>query len=218
MTLTFRSVFIAVCDKGCQRMPLILPSKSGSGICMEDKQETGALAVPDDRIESRIYLIRGKKVMLDRDLAELYGVEVKVLNQAVRRNAERFPEDFMFKIALHQAPNLKSQIVTSSSRSQIVTLNNEHGGRRKAISVFTESGIAMLSSVLKSSRAIAVNVQIMRTFTRLRELVISNAEFRRRLDALEGKYDQQFSVVFKAIQRLLDDGATSTDIGFRTDV
>ncbi len=110
--------------------------------------------VPEGRIEGKIYLLRGKKVMVDHDLATLYGVETKALNQAVRRNAERFPEDFMFKLTLSEAENLKSQIVTSSSG---------HGGRRKPTLAFTEQGVAMLSSVLRSNRAILVNIQIIRT-------------------------------------------------------
>ena len=120
--------------------------------------------VPSTIIEGKIYFVRGKKVMVDRDLALLYGVTTAALNQAVRRNQERFPNDFMFKLSLVEAKNLISQFVISSS----------HGGFRKEPIVFTELGVAMLSTVLRSPRAIAVNIQIMRTFTRLREMLKEN--------------------------------------------
>jgi hypothetical protein len=155
------------------------------------------MANPDsttlDPIASAIRWIRGQKVILDEDLAALYGVETKALNQAVRRNRERFPEDFMFRLDTAEAAGLKSQIVTSKSR----------GGRRGAPYAFTEQGVAMLSSVLRSEQAVRVNVEIMRTFVRLRRLLESNAELARKLGALEKKYDARFKVVFEAIRELM---------------
>jgi hypothetical protein len=165
--------------------------------------------VPFERIEGRIFLIRGKKVMLDRDLAVLYGVETKALNQAVKRNLKRFPEDFMFELSLNEAENLKSQFVTSSF---------EHGGSRKPSLAFTEQGIAMLSSVLKNDRAILVNIQIIRTFTKLREMISENDHLRRKLEVLEKQYDEQFKMVFDALRRLLEtDDSPKPEIGFRED-
>ncbi len=147
--------------------------------------------VPVERIEKAIYLIRGEKVMLDRDLAELYGVETRVLNQAVSRNRERFPADFMFRLTREEIVGI-SQFVTSSNLKF-----------SKRVTAFTEQGVAMLSSVLRSKRAIAVNVQIMRTFVRLRQMLTSNAELARKLEELEKKYDRQFKVVFDAIRQLM---------------
>jgi hypothetical protein len=156
---------------------------------------------PGQTIESRILLIRGQRVMLDRHLAQLYGVEAKILNQAVRRNAQRFPPDFMFQL---------SWADVERSRSQIVTLNEPStDGRRRGENVkyrpfaFTEQGVAMLSSVLKSKQAVQVNVEIMRAFVRLRALVGHNLKLTQRLDALESKYDGQFKVVFDAIRQLM---------------
>ncbi|OGL67160.1 DNA-binding protein [Candidatus Uhrbacteria bacterium RIFCSPHIGHO2_01_FULL_63_20] len=162
--------------------------------------------IPHERIEGRIYLIRGKKVMLDRDLAALYGVKTQVLNQAVKRNADRFLPDFMFELSDVERRNLISQIVISSSG---------YGGTRRA-TAFTEQGIAMLSGVLNSKRAIAVNIQIIRTFTKLREMISENHSLRLKLEALEKHYDEQFRVVFDAIRRLLaDDDNPKPEIGFR---
>jgi len=153
---------------------------------------SGAI-VPMERISQSILLIRGHKVMLSTDLAELYGVEPRVLVQAVKRNIERFPEDFMFQLNDQEFENLKSQIVTSS-----------WGGlRRAAPYAFTEQGVAMLSSVLHSGRAIHVNIEIMRAFVRLRQMLASNVELARKLAALERKYDAQFKVVFDAIRELM---------------
>lgn len=163
--------------------------------------------IPLERIESRIYVIRGKKVMLDRDLAGLYGVETKVLNQAVRRNLERFPEDFMFNLSEVELRNWKSQFVTS---------NREKMGMRYLPLVFTEQGVAMLSSVLKSQRAILVNIQIIRTFTRLREMISENDQLHRKLEIMEKQYDEQFKIVFDALRRLLEDEESpKPEIGFR---
>jgi hypothetical protein len=149
--------------------------------------------IPVDRIEKVILLVRGQKVMLDADLAGLYGVETKVLVQAVKRNLERFPEDFMFQLSREEFDILRSQIVTSS----------DWGGRRYPPYAFTEQGVAMLSSVLRSQRAVQVNIEIMRAFIRLRQMLASHAELARKLDALEKKYDAQFKDVFEAIRQLM---------------
>jgi len=148
-------------------------------------------------VDSRIVVVRGHRVLLDADLARLYGVGVKALNQAVRRNLERFPADFMFQLSWEEAER---------SRSQIVTLI-EAGERGRNIKyrpyAFTEQGVAMLSSVLRSKRAAQVNVEIMRAFVRLRDLIGHNRNLASRLDDLESKYDRQFKVVFDAIRELM---------------
>jgi hypothetical protein len=149
--------------------------------------------VPIEVIERKIYLIRREKVMLDSDLAKLYGVTTKRLNEQVRRNLKRFPLDFMFQLNEEETEILRSQIATSRF---------QHGGRRYLPYVFTEQGVAMLSSVLNSERAILVNVEIMRTFVKLRKMITSHAELAKKLDALEKKYDAQFKVVFDAIREL----------------
>ena len=160
--------------------------------------------IPVERIEKAIYLIRGQKVMLDRDLAALYEVETRVVNQAVKRNHERFPPDFMFELSREEIRRI-SQIVTSSNLKF-----------SKRVTVFTEQGVAMLSSVLHSKRAILVNIQVMRTFVRLREMLSSNAELSHRLDNLESKYDRQFKVVFDAIRQLMSPPSPGRkQIGFR---
>ena len=145
--------------------------------------------IPIERIASRIYLIRGEKVMLDADLAELYGVGTKVLNQAVTRNAERFPEDFMFQLAEDEFAHLRSQIVTSS-----------WGGRRYPPRAFTEMGVAMLSSVLRSKQAVEINIDIMRAFARLRQMLATNEELARKV----AQHDRQIAVLFEHIQKRLD--------------
>lgn len=149
--------------------------------------------VPAEQIERKIYRIRGHKVMLDSDLAELYGVKTKVLLQAVKRNIQRFPLDFMFQLNNQEVMSLRSQIVTSKSG---------RGGRRYQPYVFTEQGIAMLLSVLNSERAIEVNIHIMRAFVKLREMIASHKDLAKRLDELEKEYDAQFKVVFDAIRQL----------------
>lgn len=161
-------------------------------------------------LEKKIFILRGKKIMIDTDLAALYGVQVKILNQSVKRNSERFPEDFMFQLSSEEFNWWKSQFVTSKSVLQ---------GKRKAPFVFTEQGIAMLSSVLKSKRAISVNVQIMRTFIRLREYMRDNADIRRKLELLEKKYDEHFQIVFDAIKKILqyDENEKKRTIGFDTE-
>ena len=145
-----------------------------------------------ERIEAQIFMIRGQKVMLSTHLAELYEVEVRALIQAVKRNIERFPEDFMFQLNAEEFANLKSQIVISS-----------WGGSRAAPYAFTEQGVAMLSSVLRSPRAVMVNVEIMRAFVRLRQMLASNADLARKLAMLENNYDAQFKIVFDAIRELM---------------
>ena len=148
--------------------------------------------VPVEVIEKKILLIRGRKVMLDSDLAELYGVETKYLIKAVKRNLLRFPDDFMFQLTNQEVKNLIFQFGTS-----------RWGGTRKLPHAFTENGVAMLSSILNSKRAIQVNIQIMRTFTRLREIMASHKDLARRLDDLEKKYDGQFKIVFDALRALM---------------
>jgi hypothetical protein len=164
------------------------------------------------QVERRIYLIRGERVMLDLDLAALYGVPTKSLNLAVKRNAARFPNDFMFQLTRAEAEGLRLQIGTSNGsaslevpalRFQNETSKSRRGGRRYLPYAFTEQGVAMLSSVLRSKRAVHVNIAIMRTFVRLREMLLSNAGLARKLSALEKKYDAQFKVVFDAIRDLM---------------
>jgi hypothetical protein len=156
------------------------------------KKQTTSL-IPVERIERAILLIRGHKVMLDRDLAELYGVKAIALRQQVSRNEARFPPDFMFRLNPEEADALVSQNVIPSKRSL--------GGSLPY--AFTQEGVAMLSSVLRSERAMHVNIEIMRTFVRLREMLASNAELAQRLNELEKKYDAQFRVVFDAIRQLM---------------
>ena len=159
-------------------------------------------------IESKIFIIRGQKVMLDEDLAALYEVEIRVLNQAVKRNLDRFPDDFMFQLTEDEVSFL---------RSQIVTLKSGRGQHRKYLPyAFTEQGVSMLSSVLRSDRAIHVNIEIMRAFVRLRQMLASNAELSRKLAALEKKYDNQFKAVFNAIRELMTplDPKKKRPIGF----
>jgi hypothetical protein len=165
--------------------------------------------LPPELIERRIYLVRGHKVMLSPDLAALYQVEPRVLVQAVKRNADRFPIDFMFQLNETEFRHLKSQIVISS-----------WGGVRRARPyAFTEQGVAMLSSVLRSKRAIRVHIAIMRTFVRLRELLNTHKELARKLAALERKYDSQFKVVFDAIRELMAPSPLPPrrQIGFKTE-
>ncbi len=166
------------------------------------------MAVPMEVIEDKIFFIRGEKVMLDADLAKLYGVETKVLLQAVKRNIDRFPADFMFQLTNQELAILRSQIVTSSP----------WGGRRYPPYAFPEQGVAMLSSVLNSPRAIKVNIEIIRTFVRLRQMLASNAELSGKLKELEKKYDAQFRVVFDAIRSLMTPPEPKMQkIGFRAE-
>ena len=157
-----------------------------------------------ERIESKIYFVRGQKVMIDRDLAELYGVTTGNLNKAVDRNLDRFPDDFMFQLTKAEFKNLIFQFGTSS-----------WGGTRKLSRAFTEQGVAMLSSVLHSKRAVQVNIQIMRTFTKLRALLSTHKDLQRKIEEMEKKYDQQFRVVFDTIRALITPPETKRKkIGF----
>lgn len=160
--------------------------------------------LPKERIEKAIYLIRGKKVMLDFDLAGLYGVETKYLKRQVKRNVKRFPSDFMFQLSKEEI--LRCQNVTSS-----------YGGRRYLPFAFTEQGVAMLSSVLSCERAIQVNIRIMRTFTKLRQLLASHKDVLRRIETMEKKYDRQFKVVFDVIKSMLRPAQRPKRIGFLVD-
>ena len=148
--------------------------------------------IPDEIIVKKIYLFRGVKVMLDRDLAELYGVETKVLNQAVKRSIDRFPLDFMFQLDKEEFEILRSQFVTSS-----------WGGVRYMPYAFTEYGILMLSSILNSENAIQVNIQIMRTFTKLRQMLSTHEDIKKKIESMEKKYDSKFRIVFDAIKELI---------------
>ncbi|OGL63631.1 MAG: DNA-binding protein [Candidatus Tectomicrobia bacterium RIFCSPLOWO2_02_FULL_70_19] len=162
--------------------------------------------MPIERIERAILLVRGEKVLLDADLAALYGVDTRSLVQAVKRNLGRFPADFMFQLTSEEFDNLRSQFVISS-----------WGGRRSSPYAFTEQGVSMLSSVLKSRRAVQVNVEIMRTFVRLRQMLASHADLARKLDTLEKRYDAQFKAVFDAIRQLMAPPEPKRKrIGFRT--
>ncbi len=214
--------------------------------------ELEPLAVPE-QLESLVVILRGQRVMLSPHLAPLYGIETKALTQAVKRNMERFPSDFMFQLTAEETENLKSQFVTSrlspmddnsqegipNFKSQSVTSNggdaeetkglrsqsvtSNRGGHRYLPYAFTEQGVAMLSSVLRSPRAVAVNIEIMRAFVRLRRLLAGHADLARRLDELEAQVkdgfaqsDQQFRVVFDAIRQLMTPSETKQGrIGFR---
>jgi hypothetical protein len=185
---------------------------------------SSAVVLKPENIAQFVFLVRGEKVMLDSDLAKLYGIEPRVLNQAVARNKKRFPVDFMFQLSTKEYETLRSQTVISNQsgvtassrmRSQIVTTKNGRGGRRYSPYAFTEQGVAMLSSVLRSPRAVEVNIAIMRTFVQLRRLMDSNRNLARKIEALEKKYDEQFSVVFAAIKELIaSPEPTRKQIGF----
>lgn len=163
--------------------------------------------IPAEMIERSIMLIRGHKVMLDSDLADLYDVETKRLVEAVNRNIDRFPPDFMFQLDEQEFSNLRTQFATSRS----------WGGRRYNPYAFSEQGVAMLSSVLKSPRAIAVNIEIMRAFVRLRQILSTHSDLARKLDDLEKKYDSKFKIVFDAIRQLMTPPETKPKkrIGFQ---
>jgi flagellar capping protein FliD len=168
------------------------------------KKETIASVIPSDRIEQRIFWLRGEKVMLDTDLAELYEVDTKMLKRAVRRNPERFPENFMYELTREEWEVLRCQIGTS-----------KRGGSRYLPFAFTEPGVAMLSSVLRSSRAIAVNIQIMQTFIQLRKMLATHDALRKKIESMEKKYDKQFRAVFDVLKQLLkEDEEPKRRIGF----
>ncbi len=161
--------------------------------------------VPIERVISKIYLIRGNKVMIDKDLAELYEVETKSFTRTIKRNIDRFPSDFMFQLNKKEFENLRSHFGTSS-----------WGGRRYLPYVFTEQGVAMLSSVLNSKKAIQVNIQIIRTFTKLRELLSTNKELKKKVETMEKKYDTKLSQVFEILKQLIQQKALpKKPIGFR---
>ncbi|MBU0507299.1 ORF6N domain-containing protein [bacterium] len=161
--------------------------------------------IPVERIENRIIVLRGERVMLDRDLAELYGVPTRTLNQAVTRNSDRFPPDFMFVLTEEEFENLRSQIVIAN-----------WGMVRFPPRAFTEQGVAMLSSVLRSKQAVQVNILIMRAFVKMREMLASHKELSRKLNDLEQKYDAQFRVVFDAIRQLMEPPpAAKKEFGFQ---
>ena len=161
--------------------------------------------LPTERLARMIVMFRGEKVMLDRDLAELYGVEIRVLNQAVRRNRERFPADFAFELSRAEIREL-ARLTGDSGLSRV-----------RGVFAFTEQGVAMLSSVLRSGRAAQVNVAIMRTFVQLRQMLSSHADFARKLEAMEKKYDEQFRGVFDAIRELMSEKKKpKREIGFHT--
>ena len=158
-------------------------------------------------IQSKIYEIRNQKVMLDYDLAQLYEVETKVLNQSVKRNPDRFPEDFMFQLTEEEFNNLRSQFVTSS-----------WGGKRYMPYAFTEQGVSMLSSVLKSKKAVQVNISIMRVFVAVKQLILGNTELSKKLEELESKYNKQFSDVYEALNYLMDIKKADEKIKKRTKI
>jgi hypothetical protein len=167
-----------------------------------------AIVLKPENVAQLVFFVRGEKVMLDADLAKLYGVTTKALNQAMRRNKARFPEDFAFRLSREEFDNMRSQIVTTSRGrlgmwSQIVTTSQKYRRADSLPVAFTEQGVAMLSSVLRSTRAVEVNIAIMRTFVQLRRLMDANRELARKIDALEQKYDEKFTVVFAAIKELI---------------
>ena len=169
------------------------------------KQIQGALIITDETVVSKIYLIRGKRVMVDRDLADMYGVETRRLNEQVKRNEKRFPDDFMFQLTEQELEDWKSQNATS---------NREKMGLRKLPNVFTEQGVAMLSSVLKSETAIAVNIKIIRVFTRMREMILNNKDILLKLERLEremskrdgqlDRHEKEIQIIFTALKELLN--------------
>lgn len=163
--------------------------------------------IPNERIVSQIYFIRGEKVMFDKDLAELYGVETKVLNRAVKRNKDRFPNDFMFQLNKTES--------TMFSRRQIGTL--KQGKNIKYLPyVFTEQGVTMLSAVLKSKRAVQISIQVVRIFVKLREILATHKELRGKIEQMESKYDDQFKMIFKVIAQLMKEDITPKNkIGFK---
>jgi hypothetical protein len=166
--------------------------------------------IPDELVMNKIYLIREQKVMLDFDLAALYGVETRVLNQAVKRNTDRFPGDFMFRLSKKEWESLRSQIVISSRKSnssQFVMSSKKHRGSVYLPYVFTEQGVAMLSSVLKSETAIRVNIQIIRIFSRMREMIMTHKDILLQLEKIEKKltgHDEDITLIFQYLKQLLN--------------
>ncbi len=179
--------------------------------------------VPADQIALRIRNFRGEKVLLDFDLAALYGVETRVLNQAVKRNADRFPSDFMFQLSVEETEMISQRVTSSagqtvSDSSQIVMSPGKHRGKRYRPYAFTEQGVAMLSSVLNSERAIKVNIAIMRAFVKLRQILDTNREFAKKFSELEqrvGKHDEEIDAILEAIRQLMaPPGRPRREIGF----
>lgn len=180
---------------------------SAAASAQTDPPDTPAPLPNAKNLSTLVYTVRHEKVLIDADLAGLYGVETGALNRAVKRNIDRFPADFMFQLTEEEWDHLRCQIGISSA----------HGGRRRAPYAFTEQGVAMLSSVLNAPRAVQVNIAIMRTFVQLRRLMDSNRDLARRIDAMEARYDEQFSAVFDAIKQLITDDQqrkTKRPIGF----
>ena len=178
------------------------------------------ILIPAERIERRILLLRGQKVLLDFQLAELYEVEARVLNQAVKRNIQRFPDDFMFQLSPQESRLVMQSLVVTGDSSQTVMSSRKHRGAKYRPYAFTEQGVAMLSSVLRSERAVQVNIAIMRAFVQLRQMLGTNASLARKLKTLERKYDAQFRVVFDAIRELMKankpERKRRPEIGFHT--
>ena len=177
------------------------------------KTTSNSILLADEVIMNKIHLIRGQKIMIDKDLAELYGIETKVLKQAVRRNAKRFPEDFMFELNNIEFENWRSQIVTSNDSNKM--------GLRYAPFCFTEQGVTMLSCILNSERAILINIQIIRIFTKLREMIVAHKDILLKLEQLERKvtnHDENIQMIFKALKQLLNPAQPPRRrIGFRRD-
>lgn len=175
------------------------------------KSKKSRAIVPSQQVAGKILFLRGTRVLLDSDLAKLYGVKTAALNRAVQRNSERFPDDFMFQLNEKEAEVLRCQSGTSKREGR--------GGRRYAPYAFTEQGVAMLSSVLRSSRAVQVNIAIMRTFVRLREMLATNQKLRHKIEEMEKRYDAKFQVVFAAIESMLEDeDLPKPSIGFHAPV
>ena len=178
------------------------------------EKKTAEVSIPEEVIISKIYLIRGHKVMVDSDLAELYGVETKRLNEQIKRNQDRFPDDFIFTLTAEEWQNLKSQNATSTGMSA-----RSWGGRRKLPNVFTEHGVLMLSSVLNSEQAIKTNIQIMRIYTKMRQMLITHQDLLLKFNELEakvGKHDQSISQIFAYLKQLLQEQSEPREpIGFK---
>lgn len=173
--------------------------------------------IPLEEIQRRIFIVRRQKVMLDSGLALMYGVKTLALNQAVKRNIERFPGDFMLNLSHLEAKRLISQFVISNGR-HLKAVGKGRGGRRKKYHAFTEQGVAMLSSVLRSPRAVRVNIEIMRAFVRMRQLLASHADLAAKIDELESKYDHQFKAVFHALRQLIEPPKRRKEpFGFKVD-
>ena len=170
------------------------------------KNKVNTMLTPQEVIANKIFLIRGQRVMLDRHLAGLYGVPTRVLNQAVKRNIKRFPDDFMFQLTKEEFKHWRSQFVIS---------NSDRIGLRRAPYAFTEQGVAMLSSVLNSERAITVNIHIMRTFVKIKEMLMTHKGLQQKIESMEKKYDKQFRIVFEAIKQLIkEEQKPKKSIGF----